>query len=97
MVYTLRNGRKPPLHSGEGVLCYPGFTGEVTYEVMGNPESLRAGGGSLRGSITASTEQAQGAFRAGQGRLRLQDGKEYRVNLIGYTQGSDTVYFDLSR
>ena len=56
---------------------------------------LRQGGASLRGSFMTTEEIADNAFKACDGHLRLADGKEYRITMVGYTPGSATGYFEL--
>jgi len=95
MAYTLRNGRTPLVTTGDGLLKYRGFEGVVTYEVQGALATLRPGGGSLRGNFRADGETAADAFRACDGHLQLQDGKTYKVTIVGHTAGSETAYFEL--
>lgn len=95
MAYTLRNGRTPPVTSGEGLLTYRGFEGPVAYEVQGSLATLRQGGAALRGNFRADGQTAAEAFRACDGRLQLEDGKIYKVTMVGHTAGSETAYFEL--
>ncbi|WP_304698749.1 hypothetical protein [Phenylobacterium sp.] len=95
MAYTMKNGRTPPTTTGEGVLSYAGFKGNVAYEIIGSLAGLRQGGASLRGSFMTTQEIADNAFKACDGHLRLADGKEYRITMVGYTPGSATGYFEL--
>jgi hypothetical protein len=95
MAYTLKNGRTPPVTTGEGRLSYRGFEGPVTYELRGSISGLRPGGAALRGAFEAAAEIASNAFRACDGRLQLADGKTYRITMVGHTEGSGTAYFEL--
>ena len=95
MAYSLKNGRVPPITSGEGKLSYRGFEGPVTYEVQGAFSSLREGAGALRGSFQADPAVTEAAFRACDGHLTLDNGKTYRVTMSGYSAGADRAYFDL--
>ncbi len=95
MAYTLKNGRVPPVTTGEGVLSCRGFEGPVTYELRGSIAGLRPGGAALRGALQAPGEVAEAAFRACDGHLKLSDGKTYKVTMVGHTTGSDTAYFEL--
>jgi hypothetical protein len=95
MAYAMKNGRIPPLTSGDGKLDCRGYAGAVAYEIQGSFTNLRAGSGSLRGSLTADPEIAAKAFQACDGYLTLADGKSFRVTMSGHTPGSATTYFDL--
>ena len=96
MSYTARSRRTPAIQTGEATLRYPGFDGKVDYSLTGALKGLRVGGPSLRGSVTTSPEQAREMFTAGRGHLELEDGKEYRITIVGHTEGSDIAYFELS-
>ncbi|MDB5425588.1 MAG: hypothetical protein JWQ29_3004 [Phenylobacterium sp.] len=84
-----------PAHLGAGELRYRGFQGRVDYEVLGEPSSLRLGPLRLRGSFTATPEVAAEAFRAGEAELTLEDGKTFRLSILGHTEGSDVAYFEM--
>jgi hypothetical protein len=84
-----------PAQSGAGELRYRGFQGPVTYEILGEPSSLRLGPLRLRGSFTATPEVAAEAFRAGEAELTMQDGKTFRIALLGHTEGSNVAYFEM--
>ena len=84
-----------PAHLGAGELRYRGFQGPVEYEVLGEPSSLRLGPLRLRGSFTATPEVAAEAFRAGEAELRMEDGKAFRISLLGHTEGSNVAYFEM--
>lgn len=84
-----------PAHVGAGELRYRGFQGPVDYEVLGEPSSLRLGPLRLRGSFTATPEVAAEAFRAGEAELKMEDGKAFRIALLGHTEGSNVAYFEM--
>jgi hypothetical protein len=84
-----------PAHVGVGELHYRGFRGPVDYEVLGEPASLRLGPLRLRGSITATPEVAAEAFRAGEAELKLEDGRAFRLSMLGHTEGSNVAYFEM--
>lgn len=84
-----------PAHAGAGELRYRGFQGPVDYEILGEPSSLRLGPLRLRGSFTATPEVAADAFRAGEAELTMQDGKTFRIALLGHTEGSNVAYFEM--
>lgn len=88
-----KNPVPPTLGTGE--LRYPGFTGDVTYEIAGDSTALTAKSNAMRGFLTAEPEIAEGAFRAGDGYLTLADGKACRIKMLGYTTGADTAYFEI--
>jgi hypothetical protein len=96
MAYSERRRREPVKTTGEGVLHYLGYHGDVAYELTGVLKGLRAGGPPLRGAIHTSAEGAKGAFSAGRGHLQLEDGKQYAVTVVGHTEGSGTAYIELS-
>jgi len=84
-----------PAFPGAGELRYRGFRGTVDYEIIGEPSSLRAGPGRLRGSISATPEIAEQAFREGEGLLTLQDGSQFRLTMLGHSAGSGVAYFEM--
>jgi len=84
-----------PAHLGAGELRYSGFQGPVAYEILGEPSSLRLGPLRLRGSFTATPKVAADAFRAGEAELTLEDGKAFRLSMLGHTEGSDVAYFEM--
>ena len=87
--------KKLPAFPGEGELRYRGFRGEVHYEILGEPSSLRAGPARLRGSISATPEVAAEAFREGEGVLTLESGAQFRITMLGHSAGSETAYFEM--
>ena len=84
-----------PAHLGFGELRYRGFQGSVAYEVLGEPSSLRLGPLRLRGSFTATPDVAAEAFRAGEAELTMDDGKTFRLSMLGHTEGSEVAYFEM--
>ncbi len=80
---------------GAGELRYLGFTGAVDYSIAGDAGAMTARTPPMRGSFTAAPDVAEGAFHAGDGYLRLEDGKDSRITVVGYTAGSDTAYFEI--
>ncbi len=87
--------KKLPAYPGVGELHFRGFTGSVDYEILGEASSLKLGPLRLRGSFTATPEIAADAFREGEGVLTLEDGRKYRVTMLGHTGGSDVAYFEM--
>jgi hypothetical protein len=90
-----RTRKQLPAHLGAGELRYRGFQGPVDYEVLGEPGALRPGPLRLRGSFTATPEVAADAFRAGEAELTLENGKAFRLSMLGHTQGSNVAYFEM--
>jgi hypothetical protein len=84
-----------PAQLGAGELRFRGFAGPVSYEVLGEPSSLRLGPLRLRGSFTATPDVAAEAFRAGEAELKLEDGSHFRITLLGHSAGSETAYFEM--
>jgi hypothetical protein len=84
-----------PVHLGAGELHYRGFSGTVDYEIQGDPATLRLGPLRLRGAFTATPEVAAEAFRAGEGDLKLEDGRAFRVTVVGHSTGSNVAYFEM--
>ena len=87
--------KKLPACPGAGELRYRGFCGQVRYEIQGEPSSLRAGPARLRGSISATPEVAEQAFRECDGFLTLESGAQFRITMLGHCAGSDTAYFEM--
>jgi hypothetical protein len=84
-----------PAHLGAGELRFRGSSSPVSYEVLGDPSTLRLGPLRLRGSLNATPEVAAEAFRAGEAELKLEDGATFRITLLGHTAGSETAYFEM--
>ena len=84
-----------PAHLGLGEIRYRGGQAPVDYEVLGEPSSLRLGPLRLRGSFTATPEIAAEAFRAGEAELTMEDGKAFRISMLGHTEGSNIAYFEM--
>jgi len=84
-----------PAHLGAGKLRYGGFQGEVDYEILGEPSSLRLGPLRLRGSFTSTPDVAAEAFRAGEAELTMEDGRAFRLSMLGHTEGSSVAYFEM--
>ena len=87
--------KKLPAFPGEGQLRCRGFQGPVEYEILGDPASLRLGPLRLRGQLTVSPDVAEQAFREGEGTLTLEDGKAFRISMLGHSAGSGVVYFEI--
>jgi hypothetical protein len=87
--------KKPPACPGAGELRYRGFRGQVDYEIQGEPSSLRPGPARLRGSLSATPEIAEQAFREGEGLLTLESGVQFRITMLGHSAGSGTTYFEM--
>jgi hypothetical protein len=87
--------KKLPACPGAGELRYRGFCGEVHYEIQGEPTTLRPGAARLRGSISATPEIAEQAFREGEGFLTLESGAQFRITMLGHSAGSGTAYFEM--
>lgn len=90
-----RPRKQLPSHLGAGELRCRGFHGTVDYEILGEPSSLRLGPLRLRGSLTATPEVAAQAFRAGEAELVMEDGKAFRLSMLGHTEGSNVAYFEM--
>lgn len=84
-----------PAHVGAGELRYRGYQGQVEYQVLGEPSSLRLGPLRLRGSFTATPEVAAEAFHAGEAELTLESGAAYRLTILGHSAGSKVAYFEM--
>lgn len=90
-----RRRAAPEPTSGTGELRYTGFKGVVAYEIAGDVAALRPQSPPLRGRFTATPEDAAAAFRAGDGTLHAEDGRDYRLTVLAYTAGDDTAYFEI--
>lgn len=80
---------------GTGELRYSGFNGEVDYEIAGDTAALTARSKEMKGSLTATQEVAEGAFRAGEGFLKLEDGRNCRIRMVAYTAGEGRTFFEI--
>ena len=90
-----RPRKQLPVCLGEGELRYRGFSGPVDYEIKGEPASLKLGPNRLRGSLTATPQVAEDAFRAGEAELRLEGGGAFRITVVGHSAGSNIAYFEM--
>lgn len=84
-----------PAIPGVGELRCRGFQGSVSYEILGEPTSLRPGPARLRGSLTSTPEVAETAFRDGEGTLTLENGSAFRITMLGHSAGSGVAYFEM--
>ena len=84
-----------PAHLGAGQLRYRGFQGPVDYEIIGDPASLRLGPLRLRGSISATPDVAENAFKAGEAELTVEGGATFRLTMLGHSTGSNVAYFEM--
>lgn len=84
-----------PAQLGAGRLRCRSFKGAVDYEIIGEPTTLRPGPSRLRGSLTATPEVAEQAFRDGDGELTLESGTTYRITMLGHSAGSGVAYFEM--
>jgi len=87
--------KKLPLFQGEGHVRFSGHAGPVSYTVEGDPRQLRPGIARLRGALALDSDLAHAAFRAGEGLLRLDDGVELRLVMLGHTAGASEVFVEL--
>ncbi len=74
---------------------FTGYAGEVNYEITGALKTLASAHNPLRGLLRSEPETCEALFRAGEGTLRLDDGRNCRIKLLGYSSGSDTAYFEI--
>lgn len=84
-----------PVRAGDGELRLRGSSCLVAYEIFGDPATLRLGPLRLRGSLTTTPEVAADAFRAGEAELKLEDGGNFRITLLGHSAGSGIAYFEM--
>jgi len=87
--------KAPEIFVGQGQLRFEGRSVLATYMIEGDPQRLRQGPLRLRGRLVTEVEAAQAAFRAGDGRVRLEDGTELRAVMLGHTHGGCEVFVDL--
>lgn len=84
-----------PVFEGTGRVRFAGYDGPAEYRVSGDPSGLREGHARLRGAFSTTPELAEQAFRAGEGHLALDDGKTYRIVMLGHTAGGSDVFVEL--
>jgi hypothetical protein len=84
-----------PACPGTGELKCRSFRGQVAYEILGEPSSLKPGPARLKGSFSATPEIALQAFRDGDAELTLESGATYRITLLGHSAGSEVAYFEM--
>jgi hypothetical protein len=87
--------KQAPAQAGAGQLHCRGFKGQVDYEIQGEPAALRLGPARLKGSLNATPEIADQAFRDVDGELTLETGATYRITLVGHSAGSGVAYFEM--
>ncbi len=88
--------RKPlPVFEGDAQLRISGHESPVSYRIEGDPAGLKSGAARLRGSVQSDPEIAERAFRAGDGVLVLDAGRELRLVMLGHTAGDDRVFVEL--
>lgn len=88
--------RKPlPAFQGHGHVKFQGHAGPVDYTIHGDPSKLKFGTTRLRGSLSVPPEVAAEAFRAGSGVLTLEDGAEFRLQMLGHSAGAPEVFVEL--
>ena len=83
---------KPAPRVGEGELSFSGYTGTTDY-VLHSGDKLKSGSGALVGE----PQCLRSAFRAGQAKLKLDDGYDLRIVVIAHTEGGDRAYFEIAR
>ncbi|MBI1199938.1 MAG: hypothetical protein GC203_18925 [Phenylobacterium sp.] len=89
------NPKPKPVIEGQGELRILGHSGPVSYRIEGDMARLKRGVGTLRGSLQSDPDVVARAFRAGEGVLVLDLGKELRLVMLGHTAGSDRVFVEL--
>jgi len=85
--------RKPliPL-VGEGSLSCARVAQPVTYSIT-STDAMKSG----KGSVTGAIEHMHAAFSSGLASLTIETGAAISVMFVGYTRGSDTAYFEITR
>jgi hypothetical protein len=98
----MRDRERPPLQrkiqptfAGVGHVRFSGHAGPVQYAVEGDPSRLKSGTARLRGSFRTTPDIAAEAFRAGDGVLTLEDGRQLRATMLGHTAGDADVFVEL--
>ena len=95
---TFRNPAKSPpapLIAYDGALKVAGDVQAVTYclrPAVRKPGA--AAGASLKGSMTGEPSFMRAAFRAGETKLTLADGRIIRIKVIAHAEGSEVAYFE---
>jgi hypothetical protein len=84
------------VNTGAGELKFSGYCGEVVYEITGKLKNLAATHSPLRGLVRTLPETAAALFKSGEGTLKLDNGRNCRIRMLGYSNGSDTAYFEIS-
>lgn len=91
----MRRKYKEPLR-GRGELNLSGRTHGVEYSFTDGALPAAPPRGA-RGSLVLDPDEARDAFRACEGRLKLEDGSSYRLTFTGHQEGSGTAYFEAFR
>lgn len=91
----MRRKVKEPL-CGTGVLSLGARNWDVAYSFTDGAPPTAAPRGA-RGSLVLNPEDAREAFRACEGRLKLENGATCRVTFTGHQEGSGTAYFEAFR
>lgn len=86
---------EPPREHGSGILRFSGFEGPVEFELRGQVTALRPSSAPMRAAIKTTVEVARQAFRAGEAKLRLPNGQQYRLTVLAHSAGSDIAYADM--
>jgi len=97
MAMMRRQVKLAPVLAGVGRLSFPGFAQDVDYEIRGALKGLRPHGPALRGLFRTTPSDAERIFGAIRGSLRLEDGRDCRVTMLGHTAGADVAYFEITR
>jgi hypothetical protein len=77
---------------GEGVLSFSGSATPTDYVLHSN-DKMKSG----TGAIIGEPDRLRSAFRAGQVKLQLDDGKDLQVIVIAHSEGGDRAYFEITR
>jgi hypothetical protein len=77
---------------GEGELSFSGYTGAADY-VLHSSDKMRTGSGAIIGDA----QNLRLAFKAGEAKLKLDDGHDIRIMVIAHTEGGDRAYFEIAR
>jgi len=87
--------KKPPLFEGDGQVRFLGHDLPTRYVIEGDPSRLRQGPHRLRGQVALNPDVATEAFRAGEGLLTLDTGTQFRIVMIGHSEGGAEVFVEL--